>query len=324
MHPLRHLAVGLATLLSCATAHAATAFNLGIAEQFSAYIFGNFSNGSGGGSDTLHSLAVGGNVTIANGYGFGNGGTTYSTGGQDWSLIVGGQMSWNGAPQVNSGNAAINSLGSGPLTMNGGGSALTGAAAASIINSVNFSGTKSSLSSYSSTLLNTAATGTTSKSSNYLNLTGVGSGVQYFTVKASDLQSVGGISVSNVGSGMVVNIVGDITSLVVAALDNISGSYDMKNTLWNFDSKITSLTLDQGGYGSLMATGATVSANGGNIMGTVVANNWSGTTQLNGGTASSSSSSSSSSSGGNKVPEPASLGLLLLGLAAACGARARR
>lgn len=309
---LRQFLAMVTVMTACSAAHATPDYNLGVAGNFSAFVFSDFSATN---SDVWHSLAVGGNATIVGGYGVATQSATYSTGNQDWGMIVGGNLSWTNSGEVSYGNSGIQGNVSVGASVNligkDGGNVVQGAAAQSVISAVDFAGVKSSLSAESSQLMGMSS-GQVAYQYGGIYLSGNGgSGTQYFTLDASKLATAGYINTSGFGgSDIVINIVGTMTELALGQLFSAGSGFNGSNTLFNFDSNISKITLGSAA-GSVLAVNSDIVANNGQIDGTVVANSYTGQTQIHGGQ----SSSSSSSGGSNKVPEPASLGLVLLALA---------
>ncbi|MTJ83594.1 MAG: VPLPA-CTERM sorting domain-containing protein [Telmatospirillum sp.] len=137
-----------------------------------------------------------------------------------------------------------------------------------------------------------------------INPSDVKGGVAVFDISAQDLKNIGhyGITINTNGASSVIfNVSGD--TITYAANDN--QAFGANKILWNFYEAKT-VTLDSGIVGTVLAPNATVTSQNW-INGSLIANAWKGIGELH----------SYGFDGGlpSPVPEPASTGLLLAGLA---------
>jgi choice-of-anchor A domain-containing protein len=249
-------------LLVAATGSAfATNVELGVAGGYSAFIFNNF---TGSNSDVTGSLAVGGNVSL----------TSYSVGKDNPSgtnLVAGGNLTLTYGT-IN-GNVVL-----------GGTSSITGANITGKIAQkdgtlpIDFSYMADYLTNESGLLAKTATTGTASMVYGGIALKGDGSSsVQVFNIDANDLYIANGwkeITAVPLGSTLVINVSGKSVTPANVGMNALSGY----NVLFNFyeakDVSIISFT------GNVLAPYASVTGVYGQINGTVIAKDWSGTTEF--------------------------------------------
>ncbi|MEC5385639.1 collagen-binding domain-containing protein [Uliginosibacterium sp. H3] len=317
---LHRTAFALTLIVAASSAQASSAYNLGVAGNFSAFVFGDMT--VTGSTDAEHSVAVQGNFKAST-WTAAQGGATYSTGGKDWAVVVGGNINWSDG-SAKSGGTYVG----GTLTVSGANNPTLGAVQQGGASPVDFAAAKSQLTAESARLMNMTATGTTlygtQKSGGWTNgiyLQGSNKSVEYFTLDSSKLaagntfQQLSLDSGFAAGSTIVINIVGTATEIALANLNSLLG-FSGHETLLNFASNISKITLGSlNADASVLALNASVVANGGNINGSVIAKSYTGSAQLNGGHASSSASS---------VPEPGSLALVALGLVGLATHRLRK
>lgn len=326
----RNLIIALLLASGTGSVLAASAFNLGVASNFSALVFGNMTI-TNGPTDAEHSVAVQGNLTANTTYWTAaNGGATYSSGGKEWALIVGGNVNWTGGITDKTESIYVGGTLAGSQNI---GAVQQGGAAP-----IDFAAAKAQLVAENTKLLGIAATGTTLYGSdpatggkaggwsNALYLQGTGAAVEYFSIDSSRLtgNSFYELNLSGVaaGSSIVLNITGSATDIALSNMNSLLG-FSGHQTLLNFGSNVSKLSL-----GALNADAAVLAYNADitagdwkNVNGTIIAKSYTGgATQLNGGSSGSSSSATSSTPG--KVPEPGTLALA--GLAMALIARRRR
>lgn len=261
---------------------------------YSAFVLGNFSaaGGSSGGG-----IAAGGAASLS----------SYTVGaslgpsarGSD-TLVVGGSLSATGG-QLHSGNAVV-----------GGGAALD---RFTIVKGdirqgapIDFTAQGLQLNALADSLGAMAANGTTAMQWGGLSLTGGQSGLNIFTVRAVDLANANSFKiVAPKDSQVLVNVVGGSASLrnMGFALQGVAAG----DVLFNF-YEAGSIDLSGIGLaGSILAPGATVNFNNGQLNGLLIAANYaSSSTQLSGGY-----TGDLLKAPLNPVPEPGSWALMIAG-----------
>lgn len=247
----------------------AHAVNLGVANDFNAFIFGNATAQSG---DSDGAVAVGGNWTTVNNYVFNAHNTTPNPtigSATNLGLYLGGNLNGganNGATQINSGrNAYVAGTVSSPAPlMNGGGTMFAGSAAVQASTFTN----QFAYSSLQSSTLNglSAASVNTSNPNNYsIQITNVG-GLNVFNINGSQLS--GGKTLDVIGGNGTETIVFNVSGTSVNWGTSYNGS--RTRTLWNFYQATTLNVNDRAIQGSVLAVGAAVNQ-GQNIEGTLIA-----------------------------------------------------
>lgn len=307
--------VSLVMLGTMSSAQASSAYNLGVAGNFSAFVFGDMT--VTGSTDTDHSVAAQGNFTAST-WTAAQKGATYSTGGKEWALVVGGNVNWSNGSVI---DKTESTYVGGTLTVSGPYNPTLGPVQQGGTSPVDFAAAKAQLLAESNRLLGISATGTTlygtAKSGGWnggIYLQGSNKAIEYLTLDSSKIttgnifQQLSLDSGFAAGSTIVINIIGSATDIALGNLNSLLG-FTGHETLFNFASNISKITLGSlTGDTSILALNAVLTDNGGNIDGTVIAKSFTGSAQLNGGHASSSSNSTTT------VPEPGSLALVALGL----------
>ncbi|MFJ5445496.1 choice-of-anchor A family protein [Methylobacillus methanolivorans] len=259
----------LAVLAAISAPAAAGTIDLGVASNYNVFVFDNYQTSQWGWSSIDGALAVGGNANLT------STGVSNSKNNQ-YKVVVGGVAT------VNSWDSAVYNNTAG----------------------INFAAAKSNLSGLSNSLYTAAATGSVEyKYGTGGYLTGTNSNVEYFTLDAANLSSIGNWQLSNIASGatLIVNVYGSNVALT-GGWDAFGGY----NTLFNFyDAKTINLN-NINFSASILATEATITGSSGSVNGTVVANNWNNSLTLGNGNGFVAITTA--------VPEPSSYALLLAGL----------
>lgn len=320
----------LATVLTATSVHAAPV-DLGVAKHFNAFIFNDFSTGS---TDAWGSIAVGGNATISGSWGVATHGASYTSGGSEWAMVVGGDLTWRQSGQAYDGLTYVggsSSVAAPSVNLNpsGNGGLASGASP------IDFTAARNDLIELSVTLSDLDHTGTLTSQWGGASFVGSGSDVEVFNVDASALNGMSWLSASsfnnlNKGATVIINVFGD--SVTLNYWDGIQfKDYDV---LFNFVNA-SSVTLYGSYYVDILAPYATISGGNGHIEGTVIANKWAAGTELHYTAPPTDSWSPPKTStpptspeppDEHRVPEPGSLvlTLTLLALLAATRAAARR
>ena len=145
---------------------------------------------------------------------------------------------------------------------------------------LNFSADQTQLDKISSTMAATAHNGTVTNYYGNFTLTGKSSGTNVFDLTAAQLANCHGMTIkAPAGSSVIINVSGANVSMQNFGI-NLSG-VSASNVVWNFD-QAKSLTMSSiGVQGNVLAPHASVQFNNGQINGTLVAENFCGTGQLN-------------------------------------------
>lgn len=290
----------------------ARAANLGAANAFNGFIFGNLTSA---GQDTEGRLAVGGNFTASN-YGVGSGGVGPAvpiTNPRTDVLVVGGDMNAQGGWQVFNGNAVWGtSLTAAPTTTNG----ITYQG-----NPVNFAAAQTDLTAKSTAwgALPTNASVVFDGFST-LTLTATNAGLNVFNVAESVWESTSNKQIVNAfpAATLLINILGTNVTQFGGMSYNGSGSPSAAHgaVLFNYPQATVVQTNNIAMLGSVLAPSAALTINGGGINGVGVA---ASALQQNGGEF----HNFTFTGDVPVVPEPTSLALAGLGLAAIAVKRRR-
>lgn len=288
--------LGLAALFLVNSASAmASVLDFGVAGQFNAFIFENFTSSN---SDVEGAVAVGGNMTVQN----------YSVNAlnkpvDNFALVVGNNLNYtNGS--VSHGNIYV------------GGTATTTSFGASgaIVNGsspINFTQERTYLENLSASIKNLSPTGT---------VTYAFSGVQLFASNNTDPQifnidgdlynTKNNISFNGFSAGQ--TIILNISGLSIKFNGGAGTNFSGYNTLFNlYDA--TTLDTGSSAYGSVLATKADVVGSYAAINGNVIAKSWNNNTQVN------LNAFKSTNVDGlvvTPVPEPAQSAMMIAGLSA--------
>ncbi len=291
--------IQLALALLLGGAGFANASNLGVAEGYNVFTFGDFS----GSADSEGRVAVGGNATLTN---FGLGGSLGSTSSlYPYSLVVGGNLTYQNATE-NYGGIAVGgsatltnitvsgnlSVGGALTTQNGqingavsagswsrqntGGPSSTSGTPVAISSVVDFAGFQTTIQNESTSWAALAQTGTVNNSYGTLTLTGTNSGLNIFNLTTAQLaNATGGFNVNAPsGSTVLINIDGSSATFPNTGYSVNGVSY--QNVVFNF-SDASVLNGSGGILGSIVAPDADFTFNNGQINGTVIAKSMSGT-----------------------------------------------
>ncbi|MCB5187157.1 choice-of-anchor A family protein [Methylobacillus caricis] len=294
--------LGLLAVLAVISAPAAAGtIDLGVASNYNAFVFGDYTTS---GNSVSGALAIGGNANL-------NGNSIANNKANAYSLVIGGNLAqtpWGGSVNGNAWIGGTNSASQGYTISGHVDTAATTAAP------VDFAAAKTYLTSLSSELSHVGATGSYAALDQYNQnskvFTGSGANVEYFSLDASEFSSFNNLTFSSIAAGttLIFNVAGDSATLGWQ-WQNL-GSY---NVLFNFyeatSVTINSVTLNA----SILAVNATINPGSGNLNGTVVANNWNNSVTLgNGGFAAVDSPLFAGVTAA--VPEPHDYALLLSGL----------
>lgn len=289
------LTLGIAVLIAgTSLAHAQT---LGTAGQFNVFIFNDDTQE---GVDAQGRVAVGHNASF-NGPDGGYAVNSSNVGG-GYGLIVGNDytnrdtQTFGGAlighnaninnPSISGGLAVNNNLTTSNGTINGGlkvGGTLSnsgttisgGTTTGTTIMPFSFGSIQSDLTSKSSYYGGQAATGTTTVAFGGITLNGSSSTLNIFTVSGSSLASATGVTINAPsGSTALINI--DGTTDQMQNFGFTLNGIDKQGVLYNFYQATSLMTTVIGVQGSILAPLANYNFAGGNVDGTVIANNISG------------------------------------------------
>jgi choice-of-anchor A domain-containing protein len=330
-------------ILFASLATGARAQSFGTATDFNLFLFGNHNQS---GTDVEGRVAVGGNANyLSGGYspgmtiGSSLGGSTTNNlivGGNytnisntvNGNIVVGGNAVWSnptakGKVSAN-GNVVFGNFGTvqngvrhggnyvpGTTTVNGG--VTTGTTALPI----NFAVEQTFYNSLSSSLLATPTTGTYTSAYNNLHLTGTGASYEVFKISGTQLSTATSFAFGtgfNPNATIIVNVTG--TGITAQNFAFNLGNLNKQKILFNFaEAKGIDLRNIQW-ESSILAPMASVATTNGQLNGTLVAKNLSGSME--------SHNYKFTGSIASRIPEPATLALLGLALPLASGARRRR
>ena len=252
-------AISTACAVFTAFTSTARAQSLGAANDYNAFIFGNFTSS---GSDTEGRLAVGGNADLS---GYSVGTSLDTTGGN--TLVVGNNLTFTNG-QVNKGNAVY---GSSATTSGFGipdGSLIQG-------NPVDFASAQSQLTQLSGSLAGMGANGSFNDHYGTLQFVGTDPALNTFTVTAPSVNSANGIQINApANSTVIINIGGD--NIFFDYFGISIANTDKQKVLYNFYEATTLTIAGITVQGSVLAPLANVSFTNGNVEGTLIANNVTG------------------------------------------------
>ncbi|NBV18399.1 MAG: choice-of-anchor A family protein [Janthinobacterium sp.] len=280
----------------------ATVIDLGVANGYSAFIFGNIGSSTATGFTSVGgSIAAGGNVYLDN-YSVG---TNKKPGAAANTIVAGGNLTtgWgtlNGSAVygVNNANATLTAPQWFPTNNISKGNAST----------LDFAGAKQQLTTLSSDVAKLQSNGTVV--SQYGNMTLVGNinaDVNIFNIDASNLHNLT-LDLSSLKSTASIIINGTATNITMSGgFDNFGSFAD--RTLFNFANATTTSLNNVGINGSILAPNAAFSGSG-NMNGTLIANSVS---SINSGHVSMNGSGFNTVSV-SAVPEPGTYAMLLAGL----------
>lgn len=312
---------GVSALIAAApAAHASTFMDTlsNVSSTYNAYTSGSFTSSN---SDTQGKIAAGGSVSLSS-YAVGQN----NPGGN--ALVAGGGVSFNNGTiygNAVSGGAATYSGANVTGNVSAGGA--IGGSQAPYLNKVAYTGVPVTFGQISADLasasayLNSAAAqsqgvlGSTALQYGTLNFTSnATSGLVFFDVTAAQLANVNLAFNVNSAATVIVNVTGLLGSGTIGA-GGFSG-VNADNTLFNF---VDATNLNLASFnGSILATNAAVTAQNGRIDGTLMANSYNGTSQLNAFSFTGHLPTMSAA-----VPEPSSWAMMILGVGA-IGAVLRR
>lgn len=234
---------------------------LGVAADFNVFVFGPITQSN---TDSQGRVAAGGDARLT-GYGVGDG--LSNSAGQRDDLVVGGSLTYNQG-QVFNGNLVTG--GAAALTNVGlpNGTARQGAV-------VDFAAAAGQLASLSAMWAALAANGATTDAAGALHLTGTDSSLDVFAVSGTQLAAADDLTISApAGATVLVNVSGTAGQMQSVGM-TVSGT-DRQHVLFNFASA-TTLTLSAiSVQGSVLAPGADVTFNNGNLEGTLIARSLTG------------------------------------------------
>ncbi|MBD2488157.1 choice-of-anchor A family protein [Aulosira sp. FACHB-615] len=255
--------LSLATVTLASLIQPAMAVNLGIAQDYNVFVFGDMNQSS----DSEGRVAVGGNATFTN---FGIADRLANSNGTDTRLIVGGDLTYNGG-QVFGGNAVVG--GSVKTSVNFNCSPNCGVSSGTPLN---FETARQELTYLSESLGGLSSTGNTEYKWGGIHLQGNNSDLNIFTIDGSQFSNSTYLNIAGVGSNSTVifNILGNSVNISNFGL-NLNG-LNKQNILFNFVDATQVKTTGFSFYGSVLATKANVLFNNGNVEGTLVASSLSG------------------------------------------------
>lgn len=330
------IATVAATIAFPLTAAHAQTTNLGAANDFNVFVFGNHTQS---GTDTEGRVAVGGNANYDNGsagmtIASKRGGSTTDNlivGGNytnrynsvNGNTVVSGNTTWLGPTQKGNlaSNGAINFTGNGSVT----GSVTYGTSISDPSNiaskatqgtttlPINFSAAQTSLTSLSDSLAAYSSNGVTSVAYGGITMTGTDSTLNVFTLNSSQLTGATGLNINaTAGSTVIVNVIGSAATFTNFGM-NISGA-DKQNVLFNFNTASQINLTNFAFNGSILATKADVSTTYGQLNGTIIANSLSGSMESHDYTFKGNLNNPNGTTNGTAVPEASSAALLLVTL----------
>jgi choice-of-anchor A domain-containing protein/uncharacterized repeat protein (TIGR01451 family) len=234
---------------------------LGVAGAFNVFVLGQLTQSY---TDSEGRVAAGGNVSLT---GYGIGSALSNSAGQRDDLVVGGQLTYNQG-QVFNGNIVS---GGTALLQNVGlpnGTARQGTP-------VDFAAARTQLGALSAAYAALASNGTTADTYGTIRLTGADPTLDVFSLSAAELASANGLNITApAGATVLVNVSGTADQMQYFGM-TVSGT-DKQHVLFNFPNA-TSLTLAGiSVQGSVLAPGADVTFNNGNLEGTLVAGSLTG------------------------------------------------
>ncbi|MCF4969633.1 choice-of-anchor A family protein [Nostoc sp. CMAA1605] len=263
-HTLTLIPLSLGTLAITGFIQPAMAVNLGIAQDYNVFVFGDMNQSS----DSEGRVAVGGNATFTN---FGIADRLTNSNGTDTRLVVGGNLTYNNG-QIFGGNAVVGGTVKTPVYFNC--SPNCGVKSGQLID---FNTARQELTNLSGYLGGLTSTNTTEYKWGGIILTGNNSDLNVFTIDGSKFSSSSYLDLKGVGSNstVILNILGSSIDIKYFGLNYFGAN--KQNVLFNFVDATQINTTGFSFQGSVLATKANVNFSNGNVEGTLVASSLSGT-----------------------------------------------
>jgi len=261
------------TILVSGTAAALHATSL--VDGFNVTVFNNFSSQY---SDLQGTLAVGKNLTLA-GYALNQSAPNPNTAAGGFDTVVGGSLLFQngtiyGKVSANSATITGASICAGCLTTGG-------------ASPIHFGELETNLQNENSFLYALSPTGTVAQPYSTLMLNGSGSSIEVFSISSSQLANNSGIAVTGVSANATILInVSDTGSHLATTSPggfSINGQQvqSAQNVVFNFSSTITTVSIANSFYSSMLAPYADVTGSYGAFNGDLVAAGYSGSNQFN-------------------------------------------
>lgn len=256
--PLSLATVGIASLIE-----PAMAVNLGVAQNYNVFVFGDMNQSS----DSEGRVAVGGNATFTN---FGIADRLANSNGTDTRLVVGGDLTYKGG-QIFGGSAVVGGAVNTSVNFN-----CSPNCGVSSGKPIDFDAARQELTYLSDSLAGLNSTGTTEYKWSGIHLQGNNSDLNIFTIDGSKFSNSSYLNLTGVNSNstVVFNILGNSVNISNFGL-NLNG-VNKQNILFNFVDATQVTTTGFSFLGSVLATKANVLFNNGNVEGTLVASSLSG------------------------------------------------
>ncbi len=256
--------LSLGTIAITSFIQPAIAADLGIAQDYNVFVFGDMNQSS----DSEGRVAVGGNATFTN---FGIADRLSNSNGTDTRLVVGGNLNYNGG-QIFGGNAVVGGTVNTPVYFN-----CSPNCGVTSGNPIDFNAARQELNNLSNHLGELAAKATTEYKWGGIHLQGNNDALNVFTIDGSQFSNSSYLDLRGVGSDSTVllNILGDSVNIQNFGLNYFDG-VKKENVLFNFVDATELTTTSFSFKGSVLATKANVSFSNGNVEGTMVASSLSG------------------------------------------------